>query len=212
MRQARLFARRNLSLVPDQAGRNGFIRGRRVLEFLISLEWEKGFGDLPKSMARTLVAFWMIVWRAKPPEDWFERAAARVSKAALWAVVAIVASGSYLAYLGLGFDLDHLLYSSYGRTLMVKIAIFAAVLPFGAYNRFWLIPQIDTAPPRRALLRNVGIEALIIAAPVRDDARQHAADSSARDDAGDDDDDVTPIRASGIFFTIKPTNRLQLNA
>ena len=113
-----------------------------------------------------LLALWIIARRANPPEAWLDRAASRVSGIALWSVVTIVISGGYVAYLGLGFDLDHLLYSSYGRTLMVKVAIFAAVLPIGAYNRFWLIPQIDASTSRRALLRNVGVETLIIAAGV----------------------------------------------
>jgi putative copper resistance protein D len=109
-----------------------------------------------------LFALWLITRRGQPPAAWIERAASRVSKIALWSVVAIVLSGSYVAYLGLGADLDHLLYSSYGRTLMVKLAIFAAVLPIGAYNRFWLIPDLNGAS-RRTLLRNVGLESLIIA-------------------------------------------------
>ena len=112
-----------------------------------------------------LFSLWMITRSCNPPATWVERAASRVSKIALWSVVAIVLSGSYVAYLGLGLDFDHLLYSSYGRTLMVKLAIFAAVLPIGAYNRFWLIPDLNGSS-RRTLIRNVGLESLIIAVGV----------------------------------------------
>jgi hypothetical protein len=43
----------------------------------------------------------------------------------------------------LGFDLYRLLFSAYGRTPIAKVAVFAAVLAIGGYNRYWLVPQIS---------------------------------------------------------------------
>jgi copper resistance protein D len=109
-----------------------------------------------------LLGLWIITRRGDPPEAWLERAALRVSMIAAWSVAIIVISGIYTAYHGLQFNLYHLLYSSYGRTLLVKIAIFAAVLPIAAYNRYWLIPEIVTPSAQRRLVRNVGFESLIL--------------------------------------------------
>jgi|SRR5208282_3886 len=113
-----------------------------------------------------LLALWIIARRANPSAAWFASAARRVSTLAAWSVGAIVLSGIYTAYQGLGFDLDRLLYSSYGRTLIVKIVVFCAVLSIGAYNRERLIPDITNDAAQRLLLRNVGIESLVLGGAV----------------------------------------------
>ena len=74
----------------------------------------------------------------------------------------MIGSGIYLAYEGLGHSLYHLLYSSYGRVLSLKVELFAVILVVGAYNRLYLIPKIDQPSSRRTLLRNVSAEALMI--------------------------------------------------
>jgi putative copper resistance protein D len=89
-------------------------------------------------------------------------AARALSTLATWSVSILIASGIYLAYEGLGRSLDHLLYSSYGRVLSLKVELFAVVLVVGAYNRLYLIPKIDQPSSRRTLLRNVSAEALMI--------------------------------------------------
>jgi putative copper export protein len=55
-----------------------------------------------------------------------------------------------------------LLFSSYGRTLIVKVVVFCAVLSMGAYNRERLIPDVAASSTQRILLRNVGIESLVL--------------------------------------------------
>jgi putative copper export protein len=55
-----------------------------------------------------------------------------------------------------------LLFSSYGRTLIVKVVAFCAVLSIGAYNRERLIPDIAASSTQRILLRNVGMESLVL--------------------------------------------------
>jgi copper resistance protein D len=85
-----------------------------------------------------------------------------LSRVATWSVLILIASGIYLAYEGLGGSLYHLRYSSYGRVLSIKVAVFALVLAVGAYNRFSLIPTIDKPSARRTLLRTVAAESLML--------------------------------------------------
>jgi hypothetical protein len=49
-----------------------------------------------------------------------------------------------------------------GRTLIAKVAVFAAVLAIGGYNRYWLVPNVSDATARDGLLRNVGVEWVIL--------------------------------------------------
>ena len=109
-----------------------------------------------------LLGLWVVTRRAQPSSDWVARAARVVSTIAFWSVAALVLSGAYTAYQGLGLSLDRLLFSSYGRTLIVKVAVFCAVLSIGAYNRERLIPDVATSSTQRILLRNVGIETLVL--------------------------------------------------
>jgi len=109
-----------------------------------------------------LLALWMVAQYGDPPDIWVEHAARRVSKLAFWSVMTLVVTGMYTAYNGLGFDLYHLLFSAYGRTLMAKVIVFAGILFIGAYNRYWLVPKVAESAARDALLRNVRIESVIL--------------------------------------------------
>jgi hypothetical protein len=104
----------------------------------------------------------MVARYGNPPDILVEHAAQRVSKLAFCSVIALVISGTYTAYNGLGFDLYRLLFSAYGRTLIAKMTVFAAVLAIGAYNRYWLVPKVAEHAVRDALLRNVRIESVIL--------------------------------------------------
>ncbi len=109
-----------------------------------------------------LLALWIVARRGNPPDVWVERAARRVSKLAFWSVIALVITGTYNAYTGLGFDLYHLLFSAYGRTLIAKELVFVGVLAIGAYNRYWLVPNVGDPAARDTLLRNVQVESVIL--------------------------------------------------
>ena len=50
--------------------------------------------------------------------------------------------------------------------MLAKIAVFSLVLPIGAYNRYRLLPDIGVPSTQRSLVRNVGIESLILAVAV----------------------------------------------
>jgi copper resistance protein D len=109
-----------------------------------------------------LFALWIVERYGGPPDSWVERAARRVSRLALWSVIGVVITGAYTAYHGLGFDVDRLLFSAYGRTLIAKELLFAGVIAIGAYNRYRLMPAVGAAPARRRLLRNVTIESVLL--------------------------------------------------
>ena len=109
-----------------------------------------------------LLALWMITWYGDPPDIWVEHAARRVSRVALWSVIALVITGTYTAYNGLGLDMYHLLFSAYGRTLVTKVIVFTGVMAIGAYNRYWLVPNVADTATCDALLRNVCVESVIL--------------------------------------------------
>jgi putative copper resistance protein D len=57
-----------------------------------------------------------------------------------------------------------LLFDGYGIVLMLKLAVFAAMLGFAAVNRFWLTPQLAGSPDvaaLRQLIRNSVIEIVL---------------------------------------------------
>jgi len=112
--------------------------------------------------AGALLALWMITRYGDPPDIWVEHAARRVSKIALWSVIALVITGAYTAYDGIGLDMYRLLFSAYGRTLITKVIVFTVVLAIGAYNRYWLVPNIGDITACDALLRNVRVESVIL--------------------------------------------------
>ncbi|HKA52135.1 MAG TPA: CopD family protein [Candidatus Binatia bacterium] len=109
-----------------------------------------------------LLGLWIVAKRGKAPKRWAEHAARRVSYLASWCVLALVLTGAYTAYETLGLNLSGLLFSTYGRILIAKVVIFATVLALGAYNRYRLVPEVKTSTSREALLRNVGVESLIL--------------------------------------------------
>jgi len=125
---------------------------------LIDLVHETAAG----SWIGALLGLWVVTRLAQPSSDWIARAARVVSTIAVWSVAALVLSGAYTAYQGLGLSFDRLLFSSYGRTLIIKVVVFCAVLSIGAYNRERLMPDVAASATQRTLLRNVGMEALAL--------------------------------------------------
>ena len=111
--------------------------------------------------AGSLFGYWMGA-RSNADERLSIEAAQMLSRMAAWSVSILIASGVYIAYEGLGHSLYHLLYSSYGRVLSIKVEAFALVLAIGAYNRFYLVPALDKPSARSTLTRTVGAEALMV--------------------------------------------------
>lgn len=93
-----------------------------------------------------------------PAARWIHQAAPRVSATAGWAVGALFVTGAALALRALGADFGRLLYSAYGRALIMKLALFSAVVAVGGYNRHWLVPHVAEPAARRMLVRLVTVE------------------------------------------------------
>jgi putative copper resistance protein D len=102
------------------------------------------------------------LWMTAPEMPGGEQIVKRVSRLCGWCVAMLVISGSYLAYRALGFSLDHLLYSAYGRMLIAKLSVFAILVATGGYNRYWLVPQFGIASARNALIQSVRVECFLI--------------------------------------------------
>ena len=88
----------------------------------------------------------------------------RFSRLGIAAVATVLGSGIVNAWILVG-SIDGLIATQYGRLLILKIALFAAMLAFAAVNRFWLTPRLalplgSAAQPRalRQLTRNSVIE------------------------------------------------------
>ena len=82
----------------------------------------------------------------------------RFSRIGVVSVTAIVASGIANTLLRVG-DLHALLTTDYGRLLLVKLVLVAAMLGLAAVNRLALTPRLaDDARARRALTRNAALE------------------------------------------------------
>jgi putative copper resistance protein D len=105
---------------------------------------------------------WFGAGHEKLGVDWVEYAAPWVSRLAGWTVTVLILSGLFIAYHQLAGDPTRIFYAIYGRTLMVKLGAATTVLLIGAYNRFVLMPEIDGPEARDRLLRNVGLESLLL--------------------------------------------------
>jgi copper resistance protein D len=127
----------------------------------------------PLLMAHILVlAFWFgALWplaRVTRAEERRTAAAvlARFSAAAVWLVPLIALAGAGLALLLLP-DAAALL-EPYGRLLLLKVALFIALLGLAAWNRLRLVPQIERGAARalRALRASMAAEYLLIAGAI----------------------------------------------
>jgi copper transport protein len=92
----------------------------------------------------------------------FRSDAARVSTVALWAVVAIAATGLVQLLLFLPSPAD-LVRSAYGFLSLGKVAGLAVLAGFGARNRFRLMPRLGGGASPAALRRSVTAEAGVMA-------------------------------------------------
>jgi copper resistance protein D len=109
-----------------------------------------------------LLGLWIVARCEQTPEQWIEDTTRRVSRLAAWCVLVIALTGGYSAYEALGWHIDRLLLSEYGRILVAKVVVFGTVLALGAYNRYWLVPQVEAPRTRETLLYNVGMESVIL--------------------------------------------------
>jgi putative copper resistance protein D len=101
------------------------------------------------------------------------KAIRRFSRIGYGAVAALIGSGLVNATFLVG-SFSGLVGSGYGRLLLVKLALFAAMLAFAAVNRLWISPALDaphdlvSAPPwlsrlRRNVIAEQALGALVLA-------------------------------------------------
>jgi putative copper export protein len=109
-----------------------------------------------------ILGLWLGAFHGGLGPEWVGQTAPRVSKLAGWTVTLLILSGLYTAYHSLDADPQRLIYADYGRTLVVKICAASVVLLIGAYNRYWLIPIMSKSPSQQSLLRNIGVESVLL--------------------------------------------------
>ncbi len=109
-----------------------------------------------------ILALWIGAVVGKLGAHWVTRTAPRVSSAAGWTVAVLILSGIYTAYYSLDADPRRLIYAAYGRVLVDKLCAAMLVLLIGGYNRYWLMPEVSAPEAQESLLRNVGVESLLL--------------------------------------------------
>jgi len=104
----------------------------------------------------------LLSWSRQGPEpalrDIAVRATSRFSVLGMLCVAALLASGLVNSWNLLGGPRD-LIGTDYGRLVLLKAALFIAMVGIAAVNRFHLTPRIAAAGARRALARNSLAEA-----------------------------------------------------
>jgi putative copper export protein len=95
--------------------------------------------------------------------EWLRAATSRVSTIAGWSVAALVVTGAIRAWDTLGLQLDLLVNSIYGRTLLWKVGTAATVILIGGYNRYRLVESAGESSARASLIRNVAVECVLLA-------------------------------------------------
>ena len=96
--------------------------------------------------------------------EWLRAATLRVSTIAGWSVATLIATGVLRAWNALGLRFDLLVNSIYGRTLLWKVGTAATVILIGGYNRYRLVGSVGEPSARSALIRNVAVECVLLAA------------------------------------------------
>jgi putative copper export protein len=80
----------------------------------------------------------------------------RFSNVALSSVGVLAVTGLYSAWLHVG-SLDALLPTTYGRTLLVKLVLFAGLVVLGAFNFLWLRPRLAAPLPKGGAKKQAAI-------------------------------------------------------
>jgi copper transport protein len=95
---------------------------------------------------------WLLASLRGRPRAEMARPVLRFSRLATWSLAAVVTTGLLRAVQELG-GWQRLLGTSFGRTLDVKLGLFAALAALGALNRFRVVPQLAGGSGRLSWLR-----------------------------------------------------------
>lgn len=102
-----------------------------------------------------------LVWVARCDSRACEIEARRVSSTAVLAVIAILLSGLIQTLLFLNTPSDLFRYN-YGKLVFNKIVALVILIGFGIYNRYKLMPTVETTDVQRKLSRSVKLELAIM--------------------------------------------------
>jgi putative copper resistance protein D len=108
------------------------------------------------------LALLLVAWRRQGCTSMGLDAVRRFSTLGIASVAALILSGGINAWILVG-SCRGLIVTSYGQLLMLKLAAFAAMLAFAAFNRLSLTPRL-ASPSKdafRGLSRNVWIEVIL---------------------------------------------------
>lgn len=147
------------------------------------------------------------VTTAPTRSDLLNGAIARFSGVALWAAIAVIASGVVQSVI-LMPSLSDLLDTAFGRAILIKAAIVLVLIGFGAAHRFWLMPRLRRTgaggsagrATRSALRAELGLMAVVLAVAAAlvsySPSRAAATVLSARFELGDAQVELTasPLR------------------
>jgi cytochrome c oxidase assembly factor CtaG/putative copper export protein len=89
----------------------------------------------------------------------------RFSALALWCAVGVTASGALSAWIRMT-GLADLVTTSYGRIVLLKVALTAAIAAFGVYHRRRHLPRLQNDLTRLQFLRIAAVEVLVMAATI----------------------------------------------
>jgi putative copper resistance protein D len=109
-----------------------------------------------------LLTLYIAATLAQGGPAWISAVTPRLSRVAGWSVAVLAATGAFSALVISHWKLGNLLRSDYGHTLILKLAIVAFTLLFGAYNRYRLVPEIDDPTTRALLVRNLAAESFLL--------------------------------------------------
>jgi putative copper resistance protein D len=109
-----------------------------------------------------LLTLYIAATLAQAGPVWISAVTPVLSRVAGWSVGVLAATGAYTALVISHLQLGNLLRSDYGHTLILKVAIVAFTLLFGAYNRYRLVPEIDDPTARALLVRNLAAESFLL--------------------------------------------------
>ncbi len=102
-----------------------------------------------------------LLWVARQDMGACEIEARRVSSLSLYAVIAVLLTGLIQTVLFLNTPSDLFTYE-YGKLVFNKIVGLLILIGFGSYNKFKLVPHVETAEAQRKLSRSVKLEIAIM--------------------------------------------------
>jgi copper resistance protein D len=109
-----------------------------------------------------LLTLYIAATLAQAGPAWIIAVTPMLSRVAGWSVAVLIATGASTALVVSHWELGNLLRSDYGHTLILKLAIVAFTLLFGAYNRYRLVPEIEDPTARALLVRNLAAESFLL--------------------------------------------------